>query len=144
MNITEESAALPFDTKVTATLGATNYLTSIIAGDNTILGDEPTTHGGQNKGLNPYDLLAASLAMCTSATLRMYSQRKGIDLGEISVEVTMKNDTTAKTAHFIKTLHFEYPPMDEAIIKRLKAIAEACPVNKLLTNAIEIETKLNL
>lgn len=127
---------------VTAKLGEQKYLTNITAGNKEIIGDEPVDLGGQDKGLNPYELLASALAMCTAATLRMYSERKGWDLGEIKVDVGVKNDTSTKTTFFEKHISFSNSTIAENELKRLKAIADACPVNKMLTNQIEIKTIL--
>lgn len=37
--------------------------------DYSIIADEPTNFGGSNRGISPFDLLIASLAICTAMTL---------------------------------------------------------------------------
>lgn len=130
------------EVSVTATLGDINYLTEISANGNVLISDEPEFLGGQNKGFNPYELLASSLAACTAATLRMYTTRKEWNVGEIKVEVFMSNDSINKKASLQKNISFGNKDLDEATLERLKKIAEACPVNKLLQNEIEIVSKL--
>lgn len=130
------------EVSVTATLGDINYLTEISANGNVLISDEPEFLGGQNKGFNPYELLASSLAACTAATLRMYATRKEWNIGEIKVEVFMSNDSINKKASLQKNISFGNKDLDEATLERLKKIAEACPVNKLLQNEIEILSKL--
>src|SRR4030095_4441124 len=48
--------------------------------------DEPAPFG-TDTGPSPYELLLASLGACTSMTLRLYAQRKGIDLQIITVRL---------------------------------------------------------
>jgi hypothetical protein len=53
-----------------------------------VLGDEPKSYGGTDRGLTPYQFLAAGLGACTSMTVRMYARRKGWPLDHISVDIT--------------------------------------------------------
>ena len=43
---------------VKASLGKTKYYTEVTAGDNKIITDEPIDLGGENKGFNPFEVLA--------------------------------------------------------------------------------------
>ena len=49
--------------KVLASIGTEKYHAEVTAGENKIITDEPLDKGGQNKGLNPFELLAASLEL---------------------------------------------------------------------------------
>jgi len=42
---------------------------------NLVIADEPIEMGGKDLGFSPKELMASSLAACTSATLRMYADR---------------------------------------------------------------------
>ena len=55
--------------------------------DHTLTADEPKDEGGDDTGPSPQELLAASLASCTAITMEMYAQRKGWELGDVSVDV---------------------------------------------------------
>ena len=127
---------------VKASLGKTKYYTEVTAGENTIITDEPIDKGGQNKGLNPMEILATSLASCTAATLRMYIERKEWDVENINVEVELENFPLTKRAVFKSDISFE-GILDDEQLKRLHTIADACPVHKILTNDIEILTKFS-
>ena len=106
---------------------------------NELIADEPADNGGQNLGFSPHELLAASLAACTSATLRMYADRKGWDLASLDVDIELENpDADGKTV-FRRQLTMT-GNLDEAQKQRLTAIANKCPVHKILTNPIEIIT----
>ncbi|MPT32630.1 OsmC family protein [Epilithonimonas hungarica] len=128
--------------KVKASLGAEKYYTEVIAGENTLITDEPVDKGGGNKGFNPFEILATSLASCTAATLRMYIDRKGWEIPMINVEVDLENYPQTKTAQFCRIIDFGETEVSEDIRDRLFKIADACPIHKILTNDIEILTKL--
>lgn len=128
--------------KVKATLGTEKYYTEVIAGENTLITDEPVDKSGGNKGFNPFEILATSLASCTAATLRMYIDRKGWDIPTINVEVDLENFPQTRTAQFCRIIDFGTTEVSEEIKDRLFKIADACPVHKILTNNIEILTKI--
>lgn len=126
---------------VKASLGKTKYYTEVVAGENKIITDEPLDKGGQNKGFNPFEILATSLASCTAATLRMYIDRKEWNVEKIDVEVELENFPLTKTAVFRRQIYFEGADISAEQSKRLHTIADACPIHKLLNNEIEIHTK---
>ena len=128
--------------KVKATLGTEKYYTEVTAGENKLITDEPLAQGGGNKGFNPFEILATSLASCTAATLRMYIDRKGWDIPTINVEVDLENFPQTKTAQFCRIIDFGKTEVSEEIKDRLFKIADACPIHKILTNNIEILTKI--
>ena len=126
--------------KVLASLGEEKFYTEVVAGENKIITDEPETQGGKNKGFNPYEILATSLASCTAATLRMYISRKEWNVPKINVEVDLENYPKTQTAVFVRNISFENSELDDEQLKRLHAIAEACPIHKMLHGTIEINT----
>ncbi len=128
---------------VKASLGKANYYTEVTAGENTLITDEPVDKGGGNKGFNPFEIMATSLASCTAATLRMYIDRKGWNIEKINIDVEMEHFPLTKRTIFKRTVSFEGISPDDEQIKRLRAIADACPVHKILTNEIEILTKFS-
>ncbi|WP_299182391.1 OsmC family protein [uncultured Chryseobacterium sp.] len=128
---------------VKASLGKTKYYTEVVAGENLLITDEPVDKGGQNKGFNPFEILATSLASCTAATLRMYIDRKEWDVEQINVEVDLENFPLTKRAVFKRNISFEGTVLDQEQLKRLHTIADACPVHKILTNDIEILTNFS-
>lgn len=128
---------------VKASLGKEKYYTEVVAGENTLITDEPIDKGGQNKGFNPFEIMATSLASCTAATLRMYIDRKEWDVEKINVEVELENFPLTKIAIFKRDISFEGTNLDEEQLKRLHTIADACPIHKILTNDIEILTKFS-
>ena len=126
---------------VKAILGTEKYYTEVIAGENKLITDEPVEKGGGNKGFNPFEILATSLASCTAATLRMYIDRKKWQVEKINVEVELENDVETKTAIFTRNISYEGAKLDAEQIERLHKIAELCPVHKIFHGNIEINTK---
>lgn len=130
-------------TIVKATLGEEKFYTEVVAGDNMLITDEPLDKGGHNKGFNPHEILATSLASCTAATLKMYLDRKEWNVGNIIVEVNLDKFPETNTATFTRTISFSSFDPDEEQLKKILLIAEKCPVHKTLTGNIEINTKIN-
>ncbi len=126
--------------KVLARIGTEKYYTEVTAGKNKTITDEPLDKGGQDKGFNPFELLAASLATCTAATLRMYIDRKGWSVPEIDVEVEMENYPQTKNTLFTRKISYGEALLETEQLARLHHIADACPVHKMLRANIEINT----
>lgn len=127
--------------KVKATLENTNYYTEVIAGQNTLITDEPTELGGGGKGFSPLEILATSLASCTAVTLKIYADRKEWDLGKIEINVSVENDKIAQKAIFNRQIGFSNT-LDNKQQDRLLKVAESCPIHKLLHGEIEVKTEL--
>ena len=127
-------------TTLQATLGAEDYLVSLHARHHEVLADEPISLGGNDQGLTPYELILAGLGACTSITLKMYAQRKGWKLDEVDVklEMTAKRNEVPVITRRIK-VHGELTPEQ---CDRLLYIANVCPVHKLLSNPIQIDSAL--
>ncbi|MFC4818245.1 MULTISPECIES: OsmC family protein [unclassified Flavobacterium] len=128
--------------KVTATIGQQNYKTEIKNATHTLIADEPIEVGGQDLGFAPRELLASSLAACTSITLKMYAERKGWDLKEAIVEVTF--EWSKEESKSIISRRIELKGTLNAMQKeRLLVIANSCPIHKILSNPLEIASSLS-
>lgn len=120
-----------------------NYETEITSSSgHTLISDEPVEIGGKNKGMSPDELIIAALSSCTSATLKMYAQRKEWDLKEIRTNIQF---IKADKPGLLPTIHREIElegDLNEEQRERLFQIANKCPIHKLITNAIEISSEL--
>ena len=128
--------------KIIAHTGKELYQTEIKSATNTIISDEPESNGGKDLGFAPKELLASSLAACTSITLRMYANRKGWNLTDVKVEVTFDTDSVGNKFKIIRNIEL-FGDLDIDQKTRLLNIADKCPIHKILTNPIEITTALN-
>ena len=127
--------------KISAHIGKELYKTEIKSATHTIIADEPATVGGKDLGLAPRELLASSLAACTTITLRMYSDRKSWDLTDVTVEVNFEWDED-KSKSVINRKIALFGTLDDTQRERLLKIANNCPIHKILSNPIEISTLL--
>lgn len=128
--------------KVSASIGKELYRIEIkSASGNVLIADEPVESGGKDLGLNPKELLAAALSACTCATLRMYADRKQWDVSGVSLEVELERDEAANTTRITRKLQLpDHLPEEQR--NRLLQVANSCPVHKILSNPITIETTL--
>ena len=127
---------------ITGTICQQKYLCQISWRNGTITMDEPISAGGKDLGPDPHSTLLASLAGCTLATLRMYIDRKGWDIPEIYVALNLAQE---KEGEFITSIKRDVR-FSNAITKeqreRLLSIADKCPISKLLTQKVIINTQL--
>ena len=130
-------------TEINASIGRDHYRVNIQAGNHTIITDEPKDKDGGDEGMNPYELLASALGACTCATVRMYADKKGISLDGLKVDITLTRDEDKNVTNIKRniTLMGSLGMEDR---DRLLQIANKCPVHKLLTNPINIETALTI
>lgn len=122
---------------VKATIKKDNYETLIEAGRRRMIADEPVDEGGTDLGMNPIELICSSLASCVSITLRMYADRKQINLDEVQVEV----DFDKESGGFQKNIKL-FGNLSDGDIEKLKEIAEKCPVNKILSKSNTIKSEV--
>jgi len=105
--------------------------------------DEPREHGGEDTGPSPQELLAASLASCTAITMEMYADRKGWDVGEITVDVEYEPAQRGSPTRF--TMRIEMPKeVSEERRDRLMQIAAKCPVHRALEGEVMFEETVEL
>jgi putative redox protein len=123
---------------VTSTSG---YRGEIRAGRHHLVADEGPEVGGDDEGLNPYQLLLAGLVQCTAATLRMYANRKGWVLGEVKVRARLlrTGDGAAKVERIERTVGVSGDLSDERR-ERLAEIADRTPVTRTLRAGLTIDT----
>ncbi|EMJ88796.1 OsmC family protein [Leptospira meyeri] len=129
-----------FEDKVVVSTAKTKYETKISAGKHTWTSDEPASKEGTDLGPMPMELLASSLGACTSITIRMYADRKEYSLDSVEVHVTI--DKRSPEDHKFTRVVVLSGNLSKEQRERLLSVANACPVHKLLSGKIEIETNL--
>ena len=106
--------------------------------------DEPVDDGGGDAGPRPTELLAASLATCTTVTIVMYADRKGWDVGAIETDVDFQAPSVHGQPSFEVNIRIPADLTDDQR-ERILTIAAKCPVHKTLAaQKVKIEDSLEL
>lgn len=128
------------------------YTQRISAGGHTWVSDEPQELGGHDRGPTPYQLLLSALGACTSITLRMYAERKGLRLSHVRVQLEHDKvhasdcaECETRTGQLDRVtrlveLRGELSPAER---QRLLEIADKCPVHRTLHSEIVVQTRLS-
>ncbi|QTE22661.1 OsmC family protein [Polaribacter cellanae] len=116
-----------------------NYLAEAKMRNHFAVIDEPVNAGGDDNGPTPVEYLLTAIGGCVSITLRMYAERKGWDVGEITVNVSQIKDE--KGSHLSEEISFS-KEIDEDQRKRLLVIAGKCPVAKMVKGETEIVSSI--
>lgn len=125
--------------------GNGRYQQTVIAGQHQLLADEPISMGGDDTGPTPFDFIMAGLGACTSITLRMYAERKGLLLTGIRVALSHeKIEVDGTRRDLIKRSITLEGELSAAVRQRLLEIAEKCPVHKTLSQSCTIDSTLEI
>jgi putative redox protein len=95
--------------------------------------DGTLEEGGNDAGPSPHDLYDAAISSCKALTVVWYAKRKGIPVEQ--VEVSTERDASEErkgTYRLATTLHLT-GELTEAQRADLLAVAQKCPIHKLMT-----------
>jgi putative redox protein len=116
------------------------------ASHHTLSADAPKHAGGNEDGPDPHELLLSALGACTSITLQMYAKRKGWDLKSVQVKLSHDNvEDEANPGKQIAKISRDITVegnLDQEQVDSLKAIANKCPIHKLLEGPKVIATEI--
>ncbi|MEO7217799.1 MAG: alpha/beta fold hydrolase [Gemmatimonadaceae bacterium] len=125
------------------------YTQLVQVGRHDFIADEPTSVGGTDAGPGPFDYLLAALGACTTITLRMVAERKGWQLDPVEVILSQQHIHAQDCADCVssegKVLEIERTiripsSVDSDIAQQLMAIADRCPVHRVLSGEIKVRT----
>jgi uncharacterized OsmC-like protein len=133
--------------EVTVRVGARGYRAEVSAGGHSLVADEPVALGGTNEGPTPYDYLAAALGTCTAMTIRLYADRRGWPLDEVTVRLRHsrihQKDCTECDARpvgidqFARSIELSGDMTEEQRAGLLR-VADRCPVGQTLERGVRI------
>ena len=130
--------------------GGGRFQNAVRAGRHRLFADEPESVGGSDTGPSPYDFLSIALGACTSMTLRLYAERKQLDLGRIQVDVSheklhvrdgVAGGENGKIDCFNRVISVD-AEMTEDMRAKVVEIAGKCPVHRTLETRSIVETKV--
>jgi len=126
------------------------FAQDVVIGRHHLRADEPVDVGGSDTGPSPYDSLLMALGSCTSMTIRMYADHKGLPLDRVSVRLTHAKKHIADSADVetrsgkVDVIEREielHGGLDAATRARLMEIADRCPVHRTLHSEIVVQTR---
>jgi putative redox protein len=128
-------------THIQASIGHETYPTKISARGHVLTADEPVESGGKDLGPTPTELLLSSLASCTASTVRMYANRKGWELDRVNIQMSISAGYHEDGPYSRINSQIEFEGnLDAKQRARLLEIAGKCPIHRVLTRPIEINT----
>lgn len=105
--------------------------------------DGSVEEGGVDAGPNPHDLYDAALGACKALTLVWYAKRKNIPVEDIQVSIERDNSEERQGVYRLAASISLSGDLTEAQRQELLAVAEKCPVQKLMTSVkTEVTTTL--
>jgi putative redox protein len=132
--------------------GHGKFGTEVHTGGHRFIADEPRSHGGDDSGPTPYDLLLAALGTCTAMTMKMYADRKKWPFEGARIHLTHERDHEVDCEHCIddeegqkiQAIRRSITLLGDALSgeqrEKIIAIADRCPVHKTLEGRLHIHT----
>jgi len=123
--------------------GQGRYQQEVIVGQHRLIADEPVSVGGADAGPAPLEFVMAGLGACTSMTVRMYAERKGMPLTRIQVDVAHEKLVVdgVNRDRIVRSLTLEGDLSPEQRT-RLVEIAARCPTARILAQPVMLECRL--
>jgi putative redox protein len=118
--------------------GEGKFQVRIETGEHDFLMDEPVAFGGLSSGPSPFDMIGAALSACTLMTMKLYAERKGWVLNDLSVRVTHRKSSPEARDQFERAIRFGQVTDEQR--EKLVSIAARCPVHLLLERGSDVST----
>lgn len=105
--------------------------------------DVSEAEGGADTGPSPHDLYDAALGACKALTVMWYARKKGIPVEDIHTRVE-RDDSQERSGVYKLAAKLQIKgDLSDAQLQELHAVAQKCPVHKLMTTVTtEITTEL--
>ncbi|OQA34247.1 MAG: OsmC-like protein [Betaproteobacteria bacterium ADurb.Bin341] len=120
--------------------GKGRYQQEVKIGQHQLLADEPESLGGDDAGPSPMEFVLTGLGACTAITLRMYAEKKGLDIARITVSLEHRRSPEGK--HQVERVVAVEGNLTDEQRTRLLEIANRCPTHLALQQPLEVKTRL--
>ncbi len=120
--------------------GQGRYQQEVRIGKHQLLADEPENLGGNDAGPAPMAFVLTGLGACTAITLRMYAEKKGLDIARITVALEHRRSPEGK--HQVERVVTIEGQLSDEQRTRLLDIANRCPTHLALQQPLEVTTRL--
>ncbi|MFZ4286580.1 OsmC family protein [Variovorax sp. HJSM1_2] len=108
-----------------------------------LLADVSVAEGGNDAGPSPHDFYDTALASCKALTVMWYARKAGIPVDDIHTVVTRDSSKERDGIYRLSAKLQIKGELTDAQMQKLQAVAEKCPVHKLMTAVTtEIETQV--
>jgi len=136
---------------VSVTSGSARFVQNISVDHHLFRADEPSEHGGKDAGPDPHELLLSALGACISITVQMYADRKQwpleivhvvLSFERVPAEDRIDSDTKTGMVDVVKTEISFAGALSEDQQRKLLEVAGKCPIHRILSSPMPIQTKL--
>ncbi|MDB5848749.1 MAG: osmotically inducible protein OsmC [Rhodoferax sp.] len=111
--------------------------------NHSLTADVSEAEGGSDAGPSPHDLYDAALGACKALTVLWYARKKGIPVDDIQSVVARDDSEERKGTYRLATRLRISGALSDAQLQELSAVAQKCPVHKLMTTVTtEITTQV--
>ena len=108
-----------------------------------LLADVSVADGGGDEGPNPHDLYDAALGACKALTVMWFAKKKGFAVDTVHTEVVSDSSQERNGIYKLSARLVVSGAVSDAELAQLAAVAEKCPVHKLMTSVTtEITTRV--
>ncbi|MEH8018956.1 OsmC family protein [Rheinheimera muenzenbergensis] len=116
------------------------YRQTIRIHQHTVFADVTKDLGGDDSAPDPHDYYDAALAACKAITVMMYAKRKQLPLDYIDIVIARDNSREAQGTYVLNVQLTLLGKLSDEQKAQLAAIADKCPIHKLMT---AVQTEVN-
>ena len=116
------------------------YRQTIRIHQHTVFADVTKDLGGDDSAPDPHDYYDAALAACKAITVMMYAKRKQLPLDYIDIVISRDNSREAQGTYVLNVQLTLLGKLSDEQKAQLAAIADKCPIHKLMT---AVQTEVN-
>lgn len=107
---------------------------TIHIGEHQLCADVSAAEGGGDEGPSPHDLYDAALGACKALTVLWFAKKRNIAVDDVRTEVSHDSSQERNGVYKLSTRLVISGNFSDAELAQLTAVADKCPVHKLMTS----------